>query len=182
MPSKNPKKEECPCCCQLVHPRTVKRHLERFNPMPSGPTRQQRVAIGQPEAGNSLDEPHDNLTEDDMVTNASKDPSPETMSHEDFQDNTMLEQRQLSPDPPVIWRNPPVTVEDWPEPLFDDDNGESDTDDVPADSPDRDPPFVEVDGPPAYHPDNEMEFSDEELQKLLEQHLGSMSEAEWFEL
>lgn len=88
--------------------------------------------------------------------------------------------------PATIRRNPPVTVEDWPEPPPDDlyytSDSESDIADVPSDASDQDPPFIEQEEPPAYHPDYEPEFSDQQLRELLELHLGTMDEAEWLEL
>ncbi|KAF8675483.1 hypothetical protein RHS04_06705 [Rhizoctonia solani] len=176
MPSEN--KEICPCCNKLVHPQTVRRHLNRFKPGPPPQAQQHKISVGQPEAVEDLDEILDILSEvnHNTVSTVAKNHGLEIM---EFDDDT---QDQI-PDPPAIQQNPPVTVEDWPEPPFDgSDDQESDIDDVPADSPDQDPPFVESDGPPAYHPDNKMEFSNEELQQLLELHLGSMSKAEWFEL
>ncbi|QRW26805.1 Transposase family Tnp2 protein [Rhizoctonia solani] len=149
-----------------------------FKPGPPPQAQQHKISVGQPEAVEDLDEILDILSEvnHNTVSTVAKNHGLEIM---EFDDDT---QDQI-PDPPAIQQNPPVTVEDWPEPPFDgSDDQESDIDDVPADSPDQDPPFVESDGPPAYHPDNKMEFSNEELQQLLELHLGSMSKAEWFEL
>jgi hypothetical protein len=80
---------------------------------------------------------------------------------------------------PTISRNPPVTIEDWPEPAPDEPDDSDIGDDVPANDPNQDPPFTEPTNPPTLDPDFEVEFNDEELHKLLELQLGTLDEDEW---
>jgi hypothetical protein len=51
-----------------------------------------------------------------------------------------------------------------------------------VDSLDQDLPFIEPTNPPTLDPDQEAQFTDHELQELLEQNLGILDEDEWLEL
>lgn len=77
-------------------------------------------------------------------------------------------------------------MEDWPKPPDGGSEGSdgsvSDIGDIPVDSRDQDPPYGEVEDPPAFHPDNQEELSDEEFRRLTERLLGTMTKAEWFKL
>ncbi|CAE7227515.1 unnamed protein product, partial [Rhizoctonia solani] len=101
-------------------------------------------------------------------------------------------------EPVPVRHNPPVTIEDWPDPdgLFDqsvngdDENGkdgedgEDDEDDGDKeDTPDGDPVFVERDneGLGAYAEDEPL-MDDDMLRAFLEMHLGDFAEDEWFDL
>ncbi|QRW23888.1 hypothetical protein RhiXN_10212 [Rhizoctonia solani] len=174
-------REKCPCCGKMVHPQTIQRHLARIQAARLPP-------VHPPDIGNTTAAPEVNGKEMlgipmdglDYNLNIGEPNEPE---------NVGLPALALIPDPPVVWQNPPVTMADWPELPEDDPNGskgsnnsESNIGNVPIDSPDWDPPFEEVNGPTVFHPDNKVDFSNKEFCKLMERHLGTMTDAEWFKL
>ncbi|KAF8692451.1 Transposase family tnp2, partial [Rhizoctonia solani] len=168
-PAKN--REECPCCGKMVHPQTVQRHLLRFqatgllpvHPPYVGSTSAAPEENGKGFLGIPMDGPDDN-----QDTGGPKEPGDVGL-------------------PALVLI--PITVEDWPKLPDDDPNGskgsnssESNIGDILVNSPDQDPPFEEVYGPTAFHPNNKVDFSNKEFCKLMERHLGTMTDAEWFEL
>ncbi|KAB5588578.1 hypothetical protein CTheo_7980 [Ceratobasidium theobromae] len=84
--------------------------------------------------------------------------------------------------PNTICQNPPVTIEEWLDPDNEYAKSKPDVDEILFGSPDQDPQYLEPTGVPACHPDNEGEFDDQELQELLELHLGTIDKAKWEEL
>ncbi|KAG8735164.1 hypothetical protein FRC10_010909 [Ceratobasidium sp. 414] len=78
---------------------------------------------------------------------------------------------------PTLWRNPPVTVEEWPDP---DAGGSevSDVDDEPLDSLDRDPEYTEPTDPLPDEPD----LTEEEFRERIEEELGFIDDEEWSNL
>ncbi|KAG8736378.1 hypothetical protein FRC10_009390 [Ceratobasidium sp. 414] len=93
--------------------------------------------------------------------------------------------RALPPElPPAqgLRRNPPVTIEDWPDP--DDDFAASDdgNNGTLIDDADRDPEYVERDAPLVFDPDDEPVLDDEEIWAFLEDHLGDLTDKEWIDM
>ncbi|KAG8743020.1 hypothetical protein FRC10_000530 [Ceratobasidium sp. 414] len=93
--------------------------------------------------------------------------------------------RALPPElPPAqgLRRNPPVTIEDWPDPdddfaaLDDGDNG------APIDNADQDPEYVERDAPLAFDPNDKPVLDNEEIWVFLEDHLGDLTDEEWIDM
>ncbi|CCO37842.1 hypothetical protein BN14_12002 [Rhizoctonia solani AG-1 IB] len=85
-----------------------------------------------------------------------------------------------------LHRNPPVTVEDWPDPEDDfdpfDDEWDSQGDNKLAEG-DQDPPFIERDNDmPGSGPEDEPLMDNNMLQAFLEMHLGDWTQEEWFDL
>ncbi|KAB5587991.1 hypothetical protein CTheo_8568 [Ceratobasidium theobromae] len=104
-------------------------------------------------------------------------------------ESSSISKSSLPPDiPNTIHHNPPVTIEDWPETLLDepDDFEANSLDNTPTNSDleslDQDSPFIEQMAPPTLDPDRETELNDQELRELLEEHLGTLDEDEWYEL
>jgi hypothetical protein len=83
-----------------------------------------------------------------------------------------------------IRRNPPVTLEDWPEPEDEMDVGEEDGffDYGPMDGLDQDPPYVEHDEPLRFHPDDEPELPNEAVRAWMDLNLGDLADKEWIDL
>jgi hypothetical protein len=81
----------------------------------------------------------------------------------------------LFSEPVPLHRNPPVTIEDWPDP--EDDFAGSDTSD---DGLPPEPEFLERrDTPLGNHPKDEAVMDDEELLKFLKENLGDVADEEW---
>lgn len=98
-----------------------------------------------------------------------------------------LKPRNLDSEPQVLEPafglrcNPPVTIEDWPEPepnlVLSDDKGESF---IPLpNGPEGDPEFVERQEPLQVHPDDEPEYADEEIRQILSEVLGDIADEVW---
>ncbi|KAB5588211.1 Transposase family Tnp2 protein [Ceratobasidium theobromae] len=80
-------------------------------------------------------------------------------------------------------RNPPVTIEDWPDPKWDPpESEESDIGDEPIDSADHDPEYVERTVPLGCDPTDEPELTDEQMRQLLEVELGDLADTEWIDM
>ncbi|CAE6433638.1 unnamed protein product, partial [Rhizoctonia solani] len=72
-------------------------------------------------------------------------------------------------------RNPPVTIEDWPDPEDDFAVPEASEEDLPPE-----PPFVERgDTPLGDYPEDEAQMDDEELLRFLQENLGDGVDEEW---
>ncbi|KAG8729114.1 hypothetical protein FRC10_004283 [Ceratobasidium sp. 414] len=92
----------------------------------------------------------------------------------------------LDPAPPhQVRRNPPVRIDNWPEPGSDHESGAEDIDKGPANGPDRDPPYEEPNpdaGRAELDPLNEYEMRDAELRAIYDRELGDLADEEWVEL
>jgi hypothetical protein len=84
-----------------------------------------------------------------------------------------------------VFRNPPVGIDDWPseedEPADFTPPG-SDIDDEAVGDADRDPEFIERDGPLGVDPNGEPDMDDQELWAYLREHLGDLAEEEWIDI
>ncbi|CUA72704.1 Type III restriction-modification system EcoP15I enzyme mod [Rhizoctonia solani] len=98
---------------------------------------------------------------------------------------------KLSPTPPPFLPsalvqglrcNPPVTIEEWPDIDTDASSVASDIEDIPASAPDRDPEFIEQEGPPQLNPVDEPLIEDKEMRRLLELEYGDIEDDEWIDL
>jgi hypothetical protein len=88
----------------------------------------------------------------------------------------------------MVFQNPQVTIEDWPDPPSDSDGSVvsdtgNDPTDKPTNSPDQDPPFIES----GYHEDDPLDeatLSDKELRRVAELHLidDTIDDEEWMHL
>ncbi|KAG9093792.1 hypothetical protein FRC06_011374, partial [Ceratobasidium sp. 370] len=81
-------------------------------------------------------------------------------------------------------RNPPVTIEDWPEPGSDHES-EGDFDNEPVYGPDQDPPYVEQPAQPVegqLNPHVELDLTDEQVRMALEVQLGDLADEEWMDM
>ncbi|KAG9076540.1 hypothetical protein FRC06_009452, partial [Ceratobasidium sp. 370] len=82
-----------------------------------------------------------------------------------------------------VYRNPPVTIDEWPDPNDNPDPSEtSDDDNRSAAGEDRDPAYVEQADAPGFNPDDEPLMDDEQLAAFLQMHLGDLAEEEWIDL
>jgi hypothetical protein len=82
-----------------------------------------------------------------------------------------------------LLRNPPVWIDDWPEP--DDDYAGSDDDTLDNESihsGERDPEYIERDRMLGLDPEDEPELGDEDLRALLEAQLGDLADEEWIDM
>ncbi|KAF8603375.1 hypothetical protein BDV93DRAFT_523439 [Ceratobasidium sp. AG-I] len=77
-------------------------------------------------------------------------------------------------------RNPPVTIEDWPDP--DSESEASEGDAAPIDDEDGDPAYIEQDEPLRFNPDDEPELNDADLWAILEAELGDLADDEWIDM
>lgn len=80
-------------------------------------------------------------------------------------------------------RNPPVTIEDWPD--ADDDSVASDDNDdgaLPIDGEDQDLEYVERDAPLGLDALDEPALDDEALRAILDAELGDLADEEWVEM
>ncbi|CUA71183.1 Dynein heavy chain, cytoplasmic [Rhizoctonia solani] len=98
---------------------------------------------------------------------------------------------EVSYDPPPeplapgtgLRRNPPVTIEDWPDPGSDFYHSDDEEDDTPPDSAhEQDPPFIERQEPLRMHPDDEPEFDDEQMLEMLRDILGDIADDQWIDM
>ncbi|EUC60378.1 hypothetical protein RSOL_338630, partial [Rhizoctonia solani AG-3 Rhs1AP] len=79
-------------------------------------------------------------------------------------------------------RNPPVTIEDWPDVEEDTVSIASDVQDVDAGDPNRDPDFIEPTGSAPLDPSNEPLMTDEEVLRLLQMEYGDLDDEEWIDM
>ncbi|CUA77976.1 hypothetical protein RSOLAG22IIIB_12956 [Rhizoctonia solani] len=191
------KTSPCPHCGKPLCPRQINRHL-------AGMATSAAANHNHPDSDSDL---HSNP---DFEIDPVGSPLPESVTSNgaghpmdlegDLDDDEPMDamdifhQLQLPPLESVpIHHNPPVTIEDWPDPegLFIDlINGEDGEDDEASidggefdDGPDRDPPFVERGGEDlGAHAEDEPLMDDEMLRAFLEMHLGDYAEEEWFDL
>ncbi|KAG9086005.1 hypothetical protein FS749_003974 [Ceratobasidium sp. UAMH 11750] len=94
----------------------------------------------------------------------------------------------LLPDPAPLHgvrRNPPVHLDDWPEPGSKHESEAEDLNEGPVDGPDQDPPYEEP-NPEAHraelNPLNEYQVGDAELRAIYDRELGDLADEEWVEL
>ncbi|KAG9093159.1 hypothetical protein FS749_014971, partial [Ceratobasidium sp. UAMH 11750] len=97
-----------------------------------------------------------------------------------LEDDSPAPPRQLPPGR-GLRRNPPVTIEEWPDPDASS-VGSAFSDDESIDDADRDPPFVERDEPLGFHPDDEPGIDDEIVREFFNLNLGDLAEDEWIDL
>ncbi|KAG8701448.1 hypothetical protein FRC08_004071 [Ceratobasidium sp. 394] len=86
--------------------------------------------------------------------------------------------------PHAVRRNPPVRIEDWPEPGSDHESEAEDFAAGPANGPDQDPPYEEPNpeaGGAALNPLNEYEVEDAELQAVYNREFGDLADEELVE-
>ncbi|KAF8597430.1 hypothetical protein BDV93DRAFT_513342 [Ceratobasidium sp. AG-I] len=102
-------------------------------------------------------------------------------------DMSLIEDGNGPPAPPPellpargLRRNPPVTIEDWPDP--NDSSATSDSDDNPNGNGDQDPPYIERDMPQRLDPDDKPALNDDVLFALLEAELGDLADEEWIDM
>ncbi|KAF8601344.1 hypothetical protein BDV93DRAFT_510076 [Ceratobasidium sp. AG-I] len=93
------------------------------------------------------------------------------------------EESVLAPPPELqhvqgLRRNPPVTIEDWPDPE-DDNSAASEDDEGPINDVDQDPAYVERDPLAGFGPEDEPVLDDEQLRAFLEAELGDLADEEW---
>ncbi|KAG8734374.1 hypothetical protein FRC10_011754 [Ceratobasidium sp. 414] len=82
-------------------------------------------------------------------------------------------------------RNPPVMIENWPDPEPDAEplEGEGELDDnEPVDGPDRDPEYIEHDMPAGLNPIDEPRLADEEIRQILQRNLGDLAAQQWVDM
>ncbi|KDN34874.1 hypothetical protein RSAG8_12061, partial [Rhizoctonia solani AG-8 WAC10335] len=177
-------REICSHCNKELHYRTVRRHLKKAGiNRPSNP--KGRNLENQNAGDPTLNLPAILSELDELDIGEDEGANGEGVLDNPAGNNDAggaLDPHEIFNNPTQIRRNPPVTIEDWPEP-GDEDPDDSEVDQtIPADSPDQDPPFVERTEPPTLHPDQEGEFDDQELRELLELHHGTLDEGEWIDL
>ncbi|KAF8601263.1 hypothetical protein BDV93DRAFT_510182 [Ceratobasidium sp. AG-I] len=102
-------------------------------------------------------------------------------------DMSLVEDDNELPAPPPqlppahgLRQNPPVTIEDWPDP--DDSSANSDNDGGPVDNGEQDPPYIERDVPLRLDPNDEPALDDNDLLALLEAELGDLADEEWIDM
>jgi hypothetical protein len=83
-----------------------------------------------------------------------------------------------------VRRNPPVTIEDWPEPDDELDFGEDGEpmDDEHINDADQDPEYVEQHEPLRFHPDDEPGLLNGEVRAWMDLNLGDLADREWIDL
>ncbi|KAG9078254.1 hypothetical protein FRC06_008453, partial [Ceratobasidium sp. 370] len=79
-------------------------------------------------------------------------------------------------------RNPPVTIEDWPDPEADAKDELYDDDDKPVGGPNCDPEYVERDLPARFDPIDEPRLADDEIREILQRHLGDLATQQWVDM
>ncbi|KAG9080327.1 hypothetical protein FRC06_006781, partial [Ceratobasidium sp. 370] len=78
-----------------------------------------------------------------------------------------------------LCQNPPVTIEDWPDPEADADDKLYDDDDEPVGGPNCDPEYVEHDLPARFDPIDEPQLADDKIREILQRHLGDLATQQW---
>jgi hypothetical protein len=83
-----------------------------------------------------------------------------------------------------VRRNPPVTIEDWPEPDDEPDIGEDDepNNNEPVDRADRDPDYVEQHEPLRFHPDDEPGQPNAAVLAWMDLNLGDFADQQWVDM
>ncbi|KAG9080681.1 hypothetical protein FRC06_006281, partial [Ceratobasidium sp. 370] len=77
-------------------------------------------------------------------------------------------------------QNPPVTIEDWPDPKAD--ANDELYDDEPVSGPNCDPEYVEHDLPARFDPIDEPRLADNEICEILQWHLGNLATQQWVDM
>ncbi|KAG8684518.1 hypothetical protein FRC08_013646 [Ceratobasidium sp. 394] len=201
-------KETCPCCGRRMDPRQVQRHLKDVRERQAAELRLQYgggVGAGNDEtqgnthpvvaaAGEQIDVPaaaggHEDMHVDDDI--GMDNPETEEPVVEAPPNDAGLATPNAGADAPLrpalgLRRNPPVTIEDWPDVeanpglLGDEDEDEDELEgDEPIDGPDRDPPYVEHNIPPGLDPIDEPRLADDDIREILQRHLGDLAAQQW---
>ncbi|KAG8733249.1 hypothetical protein FRC10_000335 [Ceratobasidium sp. 414] len=193
--------EACPCCSDILSERQLARHLEQYfcqleydleqagdepasepepeepDPPPNniGPVPNEvELNLGAIDFGDMMDKEDDegearaldNAVGMDLVDNGSSQPDP-------------------APEPapaPGLCRNPPVMIEEWPDPDAQSVASEAESDLGPINNEDRDPEYVEQDVPLRFDPDNEPLVDNKELWEHLYMELGNDADDEWIDM
>ncbi|CAE6472624.1 unnamed protein product [Rhizoctonia solani] len=175
-------KEPCSCCGRLLNAKARRAHRDAFleqlaeslnsTPAPANPPNPiQDVTMASVQDAPVEEEANEIEDFPPLI--------PGALLHEDFPLTPPL----IPPLAPTqgLRRNPPVTIEDWPD--IDDAMSEaSDTDDIPLDDPDCDPSFIEEDVPMQLDPGHEPWMTDDEMFRLLQMEYGDLDDEEWMDM
>jgi hypothetical protein len=88
----------------------------------------------------------------------------------------------------LLRRNPPVTIEDWPDPDLNPDIDDDDDDELahnlnePLNDPDRDPEYIERAQSPILDPIDVPLLTNDEIRRLLEEEFGDLADDEWVDV
>ncbi|KAB5587798.1 Transposase family Tnp2 protein [Ceratobasidium theobromae] len=160
----------CLCCGEILGSRQIYRHLAKYQ-------QQLESEIGTLSTNMNMDLGNAHAHEEPGQSAADVD------AHMgDFDPD-------IPPVPPNpthgLRRNPPVTIEDWPDPDLNLDASDDELDNnsgEPVDGPNCDPEYSEHVQPPTFDPVDEPELTDEEIRRLLRVQLGDLAEEEWPDL
>ncbi|CAE6352638.1 unnamed protein product [Rhizoctonia solani] len=184
----DPKLDECPHCGMFLGKQQIWRHIQLYRSVQQpdldssfnlGPDSENLAAsedIHEPNQlvgnttimdrllGKTVGEAMANLEDTSM------EPPPQDIA------NTTLGDETASIQPAPLRRNPPVTIEEWPDPEDNFTYSEASSDeDLPVE-----PEFVERKEPLGAWPKDKAQMNDNKLIEFLEEHLGDAVEEEWF--
>ncbi|KAG8727174.1 hypothetical protein FRC10_006397 [Ceratobasidium sp. 414] len=193
--------EACPCCGDILGEQQLAHHLEQYfrqleydleqagdeptsEPEPEEPDlppnnigpvpNEVELNLGAIDLGDMMDE------EDDEGEARALD---DAVGMDLVDDGSS--QPDLAPEPapaPGLRRNPPVTIEEWPDPDAQSVASEAESDLGPINNEDGDPEYVERDVPLRFDPDDKPLMDNEELWEHLYMELGDDADDEWIDM
>ncbi|CCO32597.1 hypothetical protein BN14_06660 [Rhizoctonia solani AG-1 IB] len=171
MSNNNSNIEPCPHCGDLLGPRQICRHLapqhSAFSLNANSPLDSSTAALGSPDLHNP------NSITGDVEMDAGGDSLIENFMHNLA--NVTLGEDGVTITPIPQRRNPPVTIEEWPDPEDNFAHLEASDEDLPPE-----PSFIECsDTPLGEYPEDEALMDDEELLRFLQENLGDRVDKEW---
>ncbi|KAG9080673.1 hypothetical protein FS749_007938 [Ceratobasidium sp. UAMH 11750] len=207
-PDKEPgARERCFCCGKRLGPRQLRRHLHDY----LDDIEAEFAAAGDYHGGGDDDDDDDGLLDNAGPAANGDEIGVGDIALEDgagemqaFADGQAFEHMDLGPDndplplppddalPPLepghvheLRRNPPVHIQDWPDPGSDNESEGAGPADEPFNGPDQDPPYNEQ----AAHQArdeldhlNELNLRDDDVRAALEVQLGDLADEAWMDL
>ncbi|CAE6386878.1 unnamed protein product [Rhizoctonia solani] len=175
--------EPCPHCGELLSSRQIRRHLDLrrgtfYIDLDSDSDSDSDLDSDSNSDSNlpapeNPGEPNPGLVAEDVEMDNGGNSLIENFMHDLA--NVTLGEDGVTIAPIPRRRNPPVTIEDWPDPEDDFAHSEASNGDLPAE-----PSFVERgDTPLGEHPEDEALMDDEELLRFLQENLGDGVDREW---
>ncbi|KEP46533.1 transposase family Tnp2 protein, partial [Rhizoctonia solani 123E] len=177
--------EKCFCCGEWLRPRQLYRHVENYQKLLA-------LRISQVNLESNEEDHARVVGGNDNIIGSNEAIDLELMQAPADNDASMDElnpEISFGPAPDLLEpalglrRNPPVTIEDWPEPDLDlEYSDEEDDGNPPIDGSEGDPEFVERQDPLRLDPDDEPEYGDEEMQDMLREVLGDIADEQWVDM
>ncbi|CAE6472142.1 unnamed protein product [Rhizoctonia solani] len=172
--------EKCFCCGEELGPRQLYRHVEAYQQLLA-----LRISQMDSEDLTEVRGGNDGIKGNEFIgLEQMQPPADNDISMDGNDPETPFDPAPELLEPALgLRRNPPVTIEEWPEPDPDlSYSDEEDDDNPPIDDLEGDPEFVERQDPPRLDPDDEPEFEDEQMLHMLREVLGDIADEQWVDM